>query len=87
MPVSEERSEGPGGARNGSWTDTNPTIVHCNGHIPVNLMQTPGVIPGAHLSQLQMPKASRDTGGQAGTPKDLSHQASFPYHRVTALIG
>ena len=62
MPVSGERSEGPSGARNGSWTDTNPTIVHCNSHILVNLMQTPGMILEAHLSQLQMLKASRDTG-------------------------
>lgn len=85
MRVPRERSEGPDGARNGSWTDTNPTtIVHCNGPILVDPMQTPGTVLVVHLSQLHMTK---DTGKQGGTPKDLSHQTSFPYHRVTTLIG
>ena len=50
-------------------------------------MQTPGTILVLLLSQLQITKGSRDTERHARTPKDLSHQTSFPYHKVTVLIG
>lgn len=69
MSVPKERSEGPGGARNGSWTDTNPTtVIHCNSPILVNPMQTPGMALVAHLSQLQMTKGHWETSWDPQRP-------------------